>query len=366
MTADAAYPELKATHTVSRTGRPFTDRKPPPAAPVWAAIEGYGRFHVLVAAIELGVFDRLDTLGPASGEDLALALGVSEPHLVTLLEGVVALELLEFRHGRFELSDAALRYLTTNGAASMGALVAVSPGPSQNWQRLADTVRRGTPAHPVDDDASFYVPLVQATFTTINRVAIRADQFVRYSALEAPRVLELGAGGAPWSAAILAATPGAMAVVNDIAGVIDVAARNLSERGLADRVDVRAGDYLDIDVEADFYDIVVLGHICRAEPADRVRALIDRSFHVLRAGGRLLLSDYFVDRQRSQAGHALMMGVTMMANTRAGRTLSYGEVYAQLDAAGFERIRLIEPIGFQELFVATRPPALHRTKGSAS
>lgn len=366
MTADAAYPELKTTHSISRTGRPFTDRKPPPAAPVWAAIEGYGRFHVLVAAIELGVFDRLDTLGPTSGEDLAVALGVSPPHLVTLLEGVVALELLEFRLGRFELHDAARRYLTTNGAASMSALVAVSPGPPQNWQRLADTVRRGSPAHPVDDDAAFYVPLVEATFATINRVAMRADQFVRYSALEAPRVLELGAGGAPWSTAILAATPVATAVVNDIAGVIHVASRNLRERGLADRVDLRTGDYLDIEVEADAYDIVVLGHICRAEPADRVMGLIDRAFHALRPGGRLLLSDYFVDRQRSQAGHALMMGVTMMANTRAGRTLSYGDVYALLDAAGFERIRLIEPIGFQELFVATRPPTVHLTKGSPS
>lgn len=356
MTDNAPYPELKKTHTLPRIGRPFTDRKPPPAAPVWAAIEGYGRFHVLVSAIELDVFDRLEALGPTSGADLAADLGVSAPHLESLLEGVVALGLLDRRFGRFEMNDTARRYLTTDGAASMSALVPVSPGPLANWQQLTDTVRNGKPASPIEDDpASFYVPLVESTFATINRSAMRTDAFVRYSALRAPRVLELGAGGAPWSVAVLEAVPDATAVVNDLPGVVDVAVRKLDERGLSDRVEIRSGDYLDIEVESASYDLVVLGHICRAESAERVDALIERAFDALRPGGRVFLSDYFADRQRAHAGHALMMGVTMMASTKHGRTFTYGEISGRLRDAGFERIRLIEPIGFQELFVATRP-----------
>ena len=41
---------MKKTHTMARLGRPWTDVKPPPAAPVWAAIEGFGRSHALWAA----------------------------------------------------------------------------------------------------------------------------------------------------------------------------------------------------------------------------------------------------------------------------------------------------------------------------
>ena len=354
---DAAYPELKTTHTIARTGRPFTDYKPPPAAPVWDVIEGYGRFHVLVSAIELGVFDALERLGPSTGAELADDLGVSAPHLTTLLEGVVATHLLDQRFGRFELNDTARRYLTTDGAASMSALVPVSPGPLSNWQQLTETVRSGRPAAPVDDDpVAFYVPLVEGTFTTISRMAGRADRFIRYSALDAPRVLELGAGGAPWATAILTANPGATAVVNDLPGVIDVAARKLTERELFDRVELRPGDFHEIELEADHYDLVVLGHICRAEGAERAGSLIDRAFRALEPGGRVVLSDYFADRQRSLAGHALMMGVTMMASTVHGEALSYGDVADRLRAAGFEAVRLIEPIGFQEAFVASKPP----------
>jgi SAM-dependent methyltransferase len=354
---DAAYPELKTTHTMARTGRPFTDYKPPAAAPVWDVIEGYGRFHTLVAAIDLGVFDALERRGPATGDELAGDLDVSAPHLTTLLEGVVATGLLDRRHGRFELNDTARRYLTTNGPASMAALVPVSPGPLANWSRLADTVRNGRPADPIEDDpAAFYVPLVEGTFTTILRLATRADLQIRYSALDAPRVLDLGAGGAPWTIAVLTANPGATAVVNDLPGVIDVAERMLTTRELLDRVELRSGDFHTIDIEEGGYDLVVLGHVCRTEGLDGTRHLIERAHAALAPGGRVLLSDYFVDRQRSLAAHALMMGVTMMASTERGVGLNYGDVADLLRETGFEAVRLIEPIGYQQLFVATRRP----------
>ena len=354
---DSPYPELKKTHTMARTGRPWTDYKPPAAAPVWAVIEGYGRFHVLVSALELGVFEVLDRRGPSTAEELAPEVGASAPHLRTLLGGVVATGLLDHRHERFELNDTSRRYLLRDGPASMVDLVPVSPGPLDNWRELTETVRRGQPATPIEDDpAAFYVPLVEGTFTTINRCATRADLRIRYSALDRPRVLDLGAGGAPWAIAVLTANAGATAVVNDLPGVIEVAARKLDEHAVADRAELRPGDFHTVDIEPAAYDLVVLGHVCRTEGVDGARHLIERGFTALRPGGRLLLSDYFVDRSRSLAAHSLMMGATMMASTRRGTTFVYGDVADWLRTAGFEAVRLIEPIGFQELFVATRPP----------
>ncbi len=353
---DSPYPELKKTHTMAHTGRPWTDHKPPPAAPVWAVIEGYGRFHTLVAALELDVFDLLERHGPSTADELAEMTGASAPHLATLLGGVVATGLLDHRFGRFELNDTARRYLTTDGSASMRDLVPVSPGPLENWRDLTDTVMAGRPNQPIENDpATFYVPLVEGTFTTIHRTAMRADLRIRYSALTSPRVLDLGAGGAPWAIAVLGAVPDATAVVNDLDGVIDVAARKLDEFGVADRAELRPGDYHDIEIESGAFDLVVLGHVCRAEGEVGARRLIARAFDALAPGGRVVVSDYFCDRQRSQAPHALMMGVTMMASTRHGATFTYGECADWLRDAGFEALRLVEPIGFQQMFVASRP-----------
>jgi SAM-dependent methyltransferase len=353
---DAPYPELKKQHTMARTGRPWTDTKPPQAAPVWAAIEGLGRYHSLVAAIDLGVFDALGSTGPVTAEALAAELAVSGPHLRSLLDAVVAMGLLDQWRGVYELNDTARRYLATDGPACMAALVPVAPGPHENWHRLADTVRDGRPAAPIDlDPAAFYVPLVEATFATMLRCATRADRSIRYSARPSTRVLDLGAGGAPWSIAVLAACPEGRAVVNDLPGVLDVAARRAAEHGVADRCELRPGDFHTVAIEPGAYDLVVLGHVCRAEGAERSRRLLARAFDALAPGGRLLLADYFVGPERRTTPHAVLMGTTMAASTLRGATFTYEDMSGWLRDAGFARIRLVEPIGFQQVFVATRP-----------
>jgi SAM-dependent methyltransferase len=355
---DAPYPELKKSHTMAHTGRPFTDFKPPPAAPVWAAIEGLARYHVLLAAIELDVFDAVRDAGPACAAELADRLGVSSPHLASLLDGVVALGLLDKVNDRYSANDTTRRYLVSDGPACMAQLVPVAPGPQHNWTRLAETVRRGRPVTPIENDPeNFYIPLVEGTFTTMWRTATRLDRIVRYeSAGPAPRVLDHGAGGAPWTIAVLTACPGGQAVVNDFDRVLDVARRTTAEHGVADRCEFRAGDYFELDIEPEGYDLVVLGHICRAEGADGASRLIRRAAEALRPGGRVIVADYFQDPERKLNPHAVFMGVTMMANTVNGFTFTTEQFAGWLADAGFVEPRLLEPIGFQQCMIATKGP----------
>ncbi len=356
MDRDPPYPELKKTHTMARAGRPWTDHKPPPAAPVWAAIEGLGRYYVLVAAIELDVFDTLQRTGPARVEALSGEIGAPVDHLRSLFDGVVALGLIDQYRDVYELNDTARRYLVSDGAASMAGLIAVAPGPHENWTRLAETVRAGRPATPIDDDpAAFYVPLVAGTFTTMHRCATRADAKIRYSTMSGPRVLDLGAGGAPWAIAVLEQNPGATAVANDLPEVLAVAGRKADEHGVADRIELRPGDFHEVEIEPGGFDIVVLGHVCRTEGAEGARHLIDRAHAALAPGGRLILADYFMDLERKFNPHAVLMGTTMMASTVNGFTYTHQQFSEWIRAAGFEAVRLIEPIGFQQCFVATRP-----------
>lgn len=353
---DPPYPELKKSHTMAHKGRPWTDYKPPAAAPVWASIEGLGRYYILLAALELDVFDTLQRLGPAPVETLAAELDCPVDHLRSLLDGVVAQGLLDQFVDLYELNDTAKRYLVSDGPASMADLIPVAPGPHDNWTRLADTVRNGRPATPIEDDpAAFYVPLVEGTFTTMFRCATRADLKIRYSAMPAPRVLDLGAGGAPWSIAILIGCPEGTAVVNDLPGVIGVAEAKTAEHGVADRCEFREGDFHAIDIEDDAYDLVVLGHVCRTEGVDGARHLIERAFRALKPEGRLLLADYFPDMERKFNPHAVLMGTTMMASTVKGFTFTHRDFSEWLTEAGFVALRLVEPIGFQQTFVATKP-----------
>ena len=353
---DAPYPEPKATHTMARIGRPWTDRKPPPAAPIWDVIEGFGRFHSLVSAIELGVFDALETTGAETAAALADRVGASPRHLHALLQALAGMAFVERRGDRYELNDTSRRYLTSSGAATMAALVPVAPGPLDNWAKLTETVRQGRPARPIEDDpVAFYGPLVKGTFATILRCAQRADRQLSYSTLREPRVLDLAAGLAPWTIAVLTSNPGATAVVNDFPEVLEAAESLLADHLLTDRVELRPGDLHQIALERDHYDLAVLGHVCRAEPDRLGRELVGRAAAALRPGGRLLLADYFLDRQVELDPHTAMMNVTISASTREGRCRTADEYAAWMRSGGMRNIRLIEPIGFQRVLVGRRP-----------
>lgn len=354
---DSPHPELKKTHIPERVGRPWRDVKPPPAAPVWTVIQGYASYSALVAAIELGVFDALAANGPSTTESLAPMLDASPRHLGSLLDGLVALGLLDQVRGTYALNDTAGRYLTSDGPATMAALVSVANGPHGNWERLADTVRTGTPPAPVDDDAeAFYLPLVQATFPTQRRAAERTAALLGLARAGRPlHILDIGAGGAPWTVAFLAQCPTATAVVNDLPSVLTMAEDKLTEAGLGARVELRPGDFHRIDWEERAYDLVVLGHVCRAEGDDGTEGLLTRSWHALRPGGRLVVADYFPDNARKLNPFGVLMDLTMAAATARGRTFTPEEMRSRLSARGFRPIRLLEPIGFNQVFVATKP-----------
>lgn len=354
--ADSPYPEMKKTHTMARRGRPWRDFKPPPAGPVWGIIQGFGSYWTLVAAVELGLFDAVQTAGRTTADDLAETLSVSAPHLRHVLDALVTFGFLDQVDDLYELTETAERYLATDGPASMAALVRVAPGPHQNWLQLADTVRTGRVAEPIENDpAAFYGPLVEATFATQHRAATRLGLHLAWARRPGLRVLDLGAGGAPYAIAILEQSPGSTAVVNDFPGVITHAEARVATAGLEPRVAFRPGDFHDVDVEPGAYDVVVLGHVCRTEGDGRSRQLVRRAFEALAPDGQILLADYFADDDRKHNPFGVQMGLTMLANTERGGVLTNRQVVGWLADAGFQAVRLIEPIGFNYIYVASKP-----------
>lgn len=353
---DAPYPELKKTHTAAHKGTPWRDFKPPASAPVWNVIQGFGNYWLLRAAVDLGVFDVLEELGPSTLAPLAQRLELPERSALFLLDGLVALGMIEQYRNTYELGDLAARYLTTDAVASMADLIAVAPGPLANWESLADTLRRGTPANPIEDDPEgFYVPLVDATFPTMLRAATRADLKIGYSRRPSLRLLDLGAGGAPWTVAVLGQNPSATAVVNDFEGVLPVARRRIADAQVGDRVTYLPGDFHEVPLAPQSFDLVVLGHILRTEGDDGAQHMIGRAFDALAPGGTVVVSDYFRDNTRKFNPFGVLMGLTMVAATRRGHTFTNREVSEWLYHSGFRSLRLIEPIGFNQMYVATKP-----------
>lgn len=334
---------------------------PPTATPdpriVWDLVQGFTAYWTVVAAVRLGVFDAL-AAGPAAVDALAPRLGADPDRLEVLVDALVGLELLTRDGDRYASTPACDALLVGDRPGSMRDLLLASPGPYENWPVLDVTVRSGAPATPLDDDESgaFYARLVRATFPTQHTVATRVAALLRERGVRPRLVVDLGAGAAPWSIALLEAFDGARAVVNELPAVAPLAAERLEQHGLAERSSLLPGDYGRVELPTGA-GVVVLGHVLRNEGADAAKALVARAVASLAAGGVLVVADYFLDDDRRGPRNALLLGVTMAASTRHGRTFTRAAVRGWLEDAGLRGVELVEPVPFQQVMIARMPSA---------
>jgi hypothetical protein len=317
---------------------------------VWRVIQGAGMYWALVVAVRLGLFDLLAG-GSRSTDDVAAACGADAARLQPVLDALMLAGLVRRDGERWQLTAPSDAFLRTDRATSMAALVEWSPGWPVNWEHLADTVRGAPPVRPVDDDATFYGHLVDATFPPQLAAARRA-----VGALDvpgpSPHILDLGAGAAPWSIALLEAWPAARATVNDLPAVLDAARASTARLGVADRCDFVPGDYHEVPLETATYDLVVLGHIVRAEAPADAAALVARAADAVTAGGCVIVTEYVVDDDRAGPPNALMLGLTMVANTTGGRTYTRTELAGWLAAAGLGAVTSLPSIPPTDILLA--------------
>jgi O-methyltransferase domain len=321
----------------------------------WRLVNGFSTYFAVLAADELGVFEALAD-GPAAVSVLAGRLGADPARLRALLVGNLAAGTVSTDGETFALTPLSVAHLVPSHTGYLGPLLRQSPGPVENWPALASTVRGADPPRDITREPGTYLrALVEATFPlqlAVARAVVAGELSGRLP--ETATVVDLGAGCAPWAIAVLESRPRARAVVNDLAGVIAAGERELGARGLADRVTFLEGSYWSVEVPQDEADLVVLGHVCRAEGDDGARTLVGRAAGALRRGGSLVVTEYLLDDDLAGPVQAQLLGTTMLTNTRRGATFTRRQARAWIEAAGLRLVTETSPVPPTAVLVATR------------
>jgi SAM-dependent methyltransferase len=321
--------------------------------PVWRVIQGAALYWSLRAAVQLGLFDRLADQ-PQPTAELAAACSADPDRLQTVLHALSLAALVADDGDGWSLTPASDMFLRRDREWCMAALVEWSPGRVANWERLADTVRGEAPVQPVDHDDDFYGRLVEATFGPQLAVARSVASTLEVGA-GVHRVLDIGAGAAPWSIALLETFPNAQATINDLAAVLAAARAATARAGVSERCTYVPGDYLTAPFHSG-HDVVVLGHVCRAEPPPRARALIQRAADLVSPEGCVVVTDYTLDEDRAGPSNAVILDLTMVANTSGGRAYTRSQLSGWLAAAGFDDVTITMPVPPTDVLVARRRP----------
>ena len=296
----------------------------PAAAPAIGAPLAYLGEAVAAAAVvqtagRLGVLARLDG-APATTAELTDACEISERGARLLLGALAGLGLAE----------------AVGGGAWRAALpdLAGLAGTAGMWAHLAEALREDRPLLRGDTPegaAAFYPGAVSHLGAMLSAVAERAAKLLP----PAGRVLDAGAGAAPWSLAVAARDPACLVTAVDLPAVVPATRRAVRDAGRERQFRFLAGDLYDVDLGRGVYDLAIAGNLCHLFNGDANRRLLGRLYDALAPGGRLAVMDVIPDEEPRPRWVALYE-LGLFLRTASGRVHPLAAYLDWLHDAGFE------------------------------
>jgi acetylserotonin O-methyltransferase len=318
----------------------------PQAQTILDLIEAFRRSKVMFTAVRLGIFEMLAIM-PQSCAPLAVQLSLDRAALSRLLDGCVALGLLEREGELYSNTPAATRFLTKSSPETLSGYIVYSDQSLYKlWEHLDDAIREGTNRWAQTFGSR------NALFDHYFRDETATRSFLAgmngFGQIASPRLVKafdlsgfshlVDLGGATGHLAIAACRlyPELKATVLDLPAVAPFAGEHIAESGLGDRVQFVTGDFfVDVLPKADLY---TLGRILHDWDDAKINKLLRKIFLCLPSKGALLVTETLVDDDRSGPSYTLMQDLNMLVCTD-GRERTEAEYSALLQGAGFATVQ---------------------------
>lgn len=289
-----------------------------------------GAAQIYHAAVQAGVLQALAN-GPASAAEVASACHTAIRPTALLLDGLVALGLIE----------------PVGEAYGLAPVAGILAGPYRDlgdayWSHLPAFLETGRPMARMDDareSERHYQTQVMALAWMMAPAAAAAAALLDCGGRRRGRaVLDVGAGAAGWSLALARRDPATTVTALDWPAVLAIARKAAAEAGLQDRFATIAGDYHKVPLPAAAFDLVIVANVAHLETATGNRVLFERLRRSLRPGGEIAVIDVF-PAQPAGVLPAALYALGLALRTTHGRVHSAADLESWLAAAGFDDCR---------------------------
>ena len=300
--------------------------------PIMRIASGFMAAKHLFAASQLGLFEALAE-SPATLAALAARTGLTPRAARISADAMVALGLLE-RHGDiYRNGETAAAFLAGRTPADLRPFLRFWDRISyQTWGTLADALGKGPSKEIFDLDPKLQEVAsagIEAILTGPANALAAGPLLQRHR-----RLLDVGGGTGSWSIAAARRHPALGATVFELPIVADVAKKRIAEAGLADRIDVEAGDVLKDTLPVD-YDVFLMANLLHYWSPEQNRALLKSVRAAASPGARLLLADFWTNPTHTEPLMAALMAGEFAAHVKDGDVYSVEEIGQWLPTAGW-------------------------------
>lgn len=303
--------------------------------------QGFIECRIFHAAAELDLFTLLEK-DPLSAEEVAARISGDARAVANLLDALVAIRLLAKKGRTYQCEGECARLLSEKSTQTILPMVLHMASLWKRWTRLTDIVKG---AGVADDEFDFSrdTEELRAFIGAMHSIGTPMAQRIASAVnLHASRhLLDVGGGSGTYTIAFLRAVPEMRATLFDLPEVIDMARERLKSGGLLDRITLAPGSYRLQELPGG-HDLALISAIIHSNSLAENLELYKKVFRALKPGGRLLIRDHVMSRDRTFPRDGAIFAINMLVGTSGGGTYTYEEIESGLQQAGFIQIRLLK------------------------
>jgi (2Fe-2S) ferredoxin/predicted O-methyltransferase YrrM len=312
-------------------------------------IRGFMPSRAVLTALELDVFTAIGK--GSTAQQIAAKIQSAVRATEMLLNALVSLKLLGKRDSVYTNTPVSARFFVQGTPDSARDAQLHIANLWTRWSSLTDAIKAGTSVVPRGENG-YVTTFIAAMDHTARGRARAVAQAVEVNGSK--RLLDLGGGSGAYSIAFAKAAPGLQAEIVDLPEVLPITQGYIRKAGLAERITTREGDMMTVPLENSRYDLVLLSAICHMYSPEENQQLLQRAYAALAPNGRLVVSDFILDADKTAPRYGALFALNMLVNTRAGASYSEPEYESWMRTAGFAETKRVRIPGPVNLMIATK------------
>lgn len=329
-------------------------------------IHGTTAFEAVRTALELGLFEKLETAGPSTIDEVARALGIERQPARILLLALASLKLLDLTEGRYGNAPIVRRKLLTSGRRFLGPLIDMQDKViNAAMSDFAESVRRNTnvglrriegPGDTLYERLTAHPGLQRVFYANMGDASRHAfAQVLGYYDFSGVRhAIDIGGGDGTNSIELARRYPDLEVTVFDQESVTELAADRIEDPALRKRVHFHPGDMLNDPLPAGA-DAILYFHIFEIWSLERNTEMLRKAHRALPDGGVCLAYSFSSnDEGTGSLSAGLVSPYFLTLASGEGMTYSPSDMERAMRDAGFREVERHDGLGFSHTLVVGR------------
>ena len=320
-----------------------------------ADARAFMKSRVILTAAELNFFTHLHER-EISAATLAGELDLDARAATRILDCLVGFRLLNKANDLYSLTEKGALY-SERHPESILPMIRHYNHLWDTWSSLTTVVQIGMDPETkpgIQMDEEEWTSFIGAMHVVGREVSEKIAQAYDLSGYR--RLLDIGGASGTYTIAFLRKNPDMRAVIFDLERVIPMARKRIHKEGLAEKVELAAGDFYKDELPAGC-DLALLSAIIHQNNIEENVSLFSKICRALEPGGTILIRDYVMDESRTKPPAGALFDINMLVATRGGKTYTFSQIEDSLREAGFEKVKLVRHGEGMDSLVEARKPA---------